>query len=119
MRTLSRYSCCNRTKGGGKNVIVMYTCKDNLIPLLYSGKIKKKKERNFKKLKKKINKVATSFLEKKKKSPPHEISFRSYKTDFVPVSVINIMMHLSTKTSFLNIIISISHQSMGSYLLTA
>jgi len=24
----------------------MYTCKDNLIPLLYSGKIKKKKERN-------------------------------------------------------------------------
>ena len=29
----------NRTKGGGKNVIVMYTCKDNLIPLLYSGKI--------------------------------------------------------------------------------
>ena len=25
-----------------KNVIVMYTCKDNLIPLLYSGKIKKK-----------------------------------------------------------------------------
>ena len=42
MRTLSRYSCCNRTKAGGKNVIVMYTCKDNLIPLLYSGKIKKK-----------------------------------------------------------------------------
>ena len=28
-------------KGWGKNVIVMYTCKDNLIPLLYSGKIKK------------------------------------------------------------------------------
>ena len=27
----------SRTKGGGKNVIVMYTCKDNLIPLLYSG----------------------------------------------------------------------------------
>ena len=26
---------------GGKNVIVMYTCKDNLTPLLYSGKIKK------------------------------------------------------------------------------
>ena len=26
-------------KGGEKNVIVMYTCKDNLIPLLYSGKI--------------------------------------------------------------------------------
>ena len=25
----------------GKNVIVMYTCKDNLTPLLYSGKIKK------------------------------------------------------------------------------
>ena len=42
MRTLSRYSCCNRRKGG-ENVIVMYTCKDNLIPLLYSGKIKKKR----------------------------------------------------------------------------
>ena len=27
---------------GGKTVIVMYTCKDNLTPLLYSGKIKKK-----------------------------------------------------------------------------
>jgi len=40
---MSRYSCCNRTKGGGKNVIVMYTCKDNLTPLLYSGKIKKNK----------------------------------------------------------------------------
>ena len=26
-----------------KNVIIMYTCKDNLTPLLYSGKIKKKK----------------------------------------------------------------------------
>jgi len=38
---MSRYSCCNRRKGGGKNVIVMYTCKDNLTPLLYSGKIKK------------------------------------------------------------------------------
>ena len=42
MRTWSRYSYCNRTKGGGKNVIVMYTCKDNLIPLLYSGKIKER-----------------------------------------------------------------------------
>ena len=42
---MSRYSCCNRTKGGGKNVIVMYTCKDNLTPLLYSGKIKLKKIR--------------------------------------------------------------------------
>ena len=30
-------------KGWGKNVIVMYTCKYNLIPLLYSGKIKKKR----------------------------------------------------------------------------
>ena len=27
---------------GGKTVIAMYTCKDNLTPLLYSGKIKKK-----------------------------------------------------------------------------
>ena len=34
---------CNRTKGGGKNVMVMYTGKDNLTPLLYSGKIKKLK----------------------------------------------------------------------------
>ena len=43
---MSRYSCCNRRKGGGKTVIAMYTCKDNLTPLLYSGKIKKiKKER--------------------------------------------------------------------------
>ena len=50
---MSRYSCCNRTKGGEKNVIVMYTCKDNLIPLLYSGKIKikKKKKRKKKKIK--------------------------------------------------------------------
>ena len=39
LRTLSGYSCCNRRK----NVNVMYTCKDNLIPLLYSGKIKFKK----------------------------------------------------------------------------
>ena len=30
-----------QNKGWGKNVIVMYTCKDNLTPLLYSGKIKK------------------------------------------------------------------------------
>ena len=34
----------NRTKGGEKNVIVMYICKDNLTPLLYSGKIKKLKK---------------------------------------------------------------------------
>ena len=27
-----------------ETVIVMYTCKDNLTPLLYSGKIKKKKK---------------------------------------------------------------------------
>ena len=32
---------------GKKTVTAMYTCKDNLTPLLYSGKIKK-----FKKLKK-------------------------------------------------------------------
>ena len=29
-----------QNKGWGKNVIVMYTCKGNLIPLLYSGKKK-------------------------------------------------------------------------------
>ena len=34
LRTMSRYSYCNRTKGGGK----MYTCKNNLIPMLYSRK---------------------------------------------------------------------------------
>ena len=34
---------CNKTKGGERKN-VMYTCKDNLIPLLYSGKIKKKKK---------------------------------------------------------------------------
>ena len=30
---------------GEKTVIAMYTCKDNLTPLLYSGKIKKKKKK--------------------------------------------------------------------------
>ena len=33
-----------KKKGGGKNVIVMKTCKDNLTPLLYNGKKKKKKK---------------------------------------------------------------------------
>ena len=32
-----------QNKRWGKNVIVMYTYKDNFIPLLYSGKIKKKR----------------------------------------------------------------------------
>ena len=44
-----------QNKGWGeKNVIVMYTCKDNLTPLLYSGKIKKiiKKKKNISKMKK-------------------------------------------------------------------
>ena len=41
-------NACNRRKGGGKTVIVMYTCKDNLTPLLYSGKIKKKKRKKEK-----------------------------------------------------------------------
>ena len=54
MRTMSRYSCCNRRKGGGKNVIVMYTCKDNLTPLLYSGKIKNK-NKNKKSMRKKLD----------------------------------------------------------------
>ena len=40
---MSRYSCFNRRKGGGKTVIAMYTYKDNLTPLLYSGKKKKKR----------------------------------------------------------------------------
>ena len=34
-----------QNKGWGKNVIVMYTCKDNLTPLLYSGQIKKLKKK--------------------------------------------------------------------------
>ena len=34
-----------QNKGWGKNVIVMYTYKDNLTPLLYSGEKKKKKNR--------------------------------------------------------------------------
>jgi len=33
-------------------VIVMYTCKDNLTPLLYSGKIKKRKKKKKKEKKK-------------------------------------------------------------------
>jgi len=47
---MSTYSCCNRRNVGGKTVIAMYTCKDNLTPLLYSGKKKrqKKKKRNAK-----------------------------------------------------------------------
>ena len=53
---MSRYSCCSRTKGGGKHVIVMYTRKDKLTPLLYSGKIKKKKLRE-KKIKETIEKL--------------------------------------------------------------
>ena len=36
-------------KGWGENAIVMYTCKDNLTPLLYSGKIKFKKKKKKKK----------------------------------------------------------------------
>ena len=42
-----------QNKGWGENVIVMYTWKDNLTPLLYSGKIKKAKKN--KKTKKKKN----------------------------------------------------------------
>ena len=38
---LKKNSCC---KGGGKTVIVMYTCKDNLTPFLYREKKKKKKK---------------------------------------------------------------------------
>ena len=43
---MSRYSNCNRTKGGGK----MYTCKNNLIPMLYSGKKIKEKKREENKI---------------------------------------------------------------------
>ena len=55
LRTMSRYSCCNRRKGGGKTVIVMYTCKDNLTHLLYSGKKKIK-------IIKKINEYSSFWL---------------------------------------------------------
>ena len=38
-----------QNKGWEKNVIVMCACKDNLIPLLYSGEKKKvKKKKNMK-----------------------------------------------------------------------
>ena len=47
-----------QNKGWGKNVIVMYTCNDNLIPLLYSGEIKKKKEKRKKKKKNSYNSIA-------------------------------------------------------------
>ena len=36
LRTMSRYLYHNKTKGGKK----MYTCKCNLVPMLYSGKNK-------------------------------------------------------------------------------
>ena len=42
----------------------MYTCKDNLIPLLYSGKIKKKEKKR--KLKG-TNKIHLKNIKKKKK----------------------------------------------------
>ena len=62
----------NRRKGGGKNVIVMYTCKDNLTPLQYSGKIKKiikKKRLNMaKKKKSNLNKITKIRKKKKKKA---------------------------------------------------
>ena len=36
-----RLEIAQQKKGWGKNIIVMYKCKDNLIPLLYSGEKKK------------------------------------------------------------------------------
>ena len=49
-------------KGWGKNIIVMYTCKDNLTPLLYSGKIKKKKRSIMEKKIKKTGRIKTLHL---------------------------------------------------------
>ena len=46
-------------KGWGENVIVMYTCKDNLTTLLYSGKIKKKKKKKVNQWKKEHRKFNT------------------------------------------------------------
>ena len=45
-----------QNRGWGKNVNVMYTCKDNLILLLYSGKIKKKEKRKILKKKTEMSK---------------------------------------------------------------
>ena len=49
-----------QNKGRGKNVIVMCKCEDNLIPLLYSGKIKKNG---------KNDKPAARFIKEKKERP--------------------------------------------------
>jgi len=42
-----------KKKGWGENVIVMYTCNDNLTPLLYSGKIKQRKKKKKEKKRRK------------------------------------------------------------------
>ena len=46
LRTLSRYLHCNTTMGGK----TMYTCKCNLVPMLYSGKNKLKNKKKTEKL---------------------------------------------------------------------
>jgi len=56
-------------KGWGKNV--MYTCKDNLTPLLYSGKKNKKTKKNKKNVHTQLN---IKKQKKNKKKHNHHIS---------------------------------------------
>ena len=62
-----------QNKGRGKNVIVMYTCKDNLTPLLYSGKIKKLYKK--KEIQNLNNPTSTKKINLELKTP-HKESFR-------------------------------------------
>ena len=92
---MSRYSCCNRRKGGGKTVIAMYTCKDNLTPLLYSGKIKKiiknKKQKQIYQRLKKNKKERKHNKEKKKKDNLHRNTQNNvWPTAWVPGSPVKL-----------------------------
>lgn len=49
--------------------------------------------------------------------PPRLYKRQAYRTESAPVAVVNLKMHFSTMTCFLNIIISISYQEMEYYLL--
>ena len=59
MRTMSRYLYCNRIKGGKK----MYTCKSNLVPMLYRGGKKKLGKKKSTMAKKKKEEEEEDFLE--------------------------------------------------------
>ena len=66
----------------------MYTCKDNLTPLLYSGKIKKKK-----KIKKNIATIPSDFLNERLENS----MFKRQKSDLSPYYVIYVGGKSSTK----------------------